>query len=249
MKVLAIIGSARKKETFNACSQVASRIREQEPSLQWENVILSERRINQCNGCWSCFEKGEETCPFYEDIQDIWTGMKDADGIVLASPVYAMQVSAWMKVFIDRSASLFHRPSFHKPAIVISATAGGGLGPTIKYLRFAARGWGMRCVGDVGIKMRKRDADAAYRQQLDRRISALADRLLHAMKNNDGMKPSFSDLLQFSYMKRVAPFIKYDMDCWREQGWLERGWYTDVRPNQTKAAIADWIVGMLFNHI
>ena len=140
MKVLAIIGSARKKETFNACSQVARRIREQEPSLQWENVILSERGINQCNGCWSCFEKGEHTCPFYEDINDIWTGMKDADGIVLASPVYAMQVSAWMKVFIDRSASLFHRPSFHKPAIVISATAGGGLGPTIKYLRFAARG-------------------------------------------------------------------------------------------------------------
>jgi multimeric flavodoxin WrbA len=249
MKVLALIGSARKKETFSACCQVARHIQERDPSVQWENVLLSERRIAQCDGCWSCFERGEHTCPYYEDIKDIWAAMKEADGIVLASPVYAMQVSAWMKVFVDRSASLFHRPSFHKPAVVIAATAGGGLDPTIKYLRFAARGWGMRCVGDVGIKMRKRDADPAYRELLNRRISVLADKFLGAMKDHGATKPSFSDLLQFSYMKRVAPFIKYDLEHWREKGWLERGWYTDVRPSKTKAAIADWIVGMLFNYI
>ena len=48
----------------------------------------------------------------------------DADGIILASPVYFFHVTAQMKTFIDRSLGWGHKPrDTYKPGLAISVAA------------------------------------------------------------------------------------------------------------------------------
>ena len=54
--------------------------------------------------------------------------MLNADGLIFVSPVYAHQVTALMKNFIDRFAYVLHRPCFlDKAALIISTTELTGL--------------------------------------------------------------------------------------------------------------------------
>ena len=61
--------------------------------------------------------------------------MMDADGIIVASPVYAMNVTALLKNFLDHTAYFYHRPEFFtKKALVVVSTAGAGQKDVAKYI-------------------------------------------------------------------------------------------------------------------
>ena len=78
-----------------------------------EIVVLSDYDIGVCRGCKSCTNRGEERCPLKDDRDVLIEKMMASDGVVFASPNYSFQVSAIMKIFLDRLAFLFHRPRFH----------------------------------------------------------------------------------------------------------------------------------------
>jgi multimeric flavodoxin WrbA len=47
--------------------------------------------------------------------------MHAADGVIFATPVYVMNVSALMKTFIDHFSYIYHRPRFFdKKALLLS---------------------------------------------------------------------------------------------------------------------------------
>jgi multimeric flavodoxin WrbA len=73
--------------------------------------MLKDVDLSQCRGCFGCFVKGEDHCPCKDDAS-IEQKMHDADGIIFATPVYGMNISALMKTFIDRFSYIFHRPRF-----------------------------------------------------------------------------------------------------------------------------------------
>jgi multimeric flavodoxin WrbA len=91
---------------------------------------------------FNCISKGGDLCPLKDDRDMIEEKMQEADGLVMVSPVYVMQVTSLMKNFIDRLAYRCHRPLYHgKKAIVLSTTGGMGLDKTLKYMKDITEVW------------------------------------------------------------------------------------------------------------
>jgi multimeric flavodoxin WrbA len=126
-KVTALVGAARKGYTYEATREFLDQL-EASGGVEAELVRLSDYHLEPCRGCKACFAKGEEFCPLKDDRDALLAKMKDADGVVFASPNYSFQVSALMKLFLDRLGYLCHRPQFHGKAftsIVVQGFFGG----------------------------------------------------------------------------------------------------------------------------
>jgi multimeric flavodoxin WrbA len=72
-----------------------------EANHQVEKVVLAEKKINYCAGCYGCGGNGE--CVQKDDMSHILDSMMAADVIVLATPVYFYTMCAQMKTVIDRT--------------------------------------------------------------------------------------------------------------------------------------------------
>ncbi len=102
MKVLAINGSARKDGNtailINAVFEELNKA-----GIETEMIQLSGRIIEPCKACWAC--GGRKNCVQNKDMfQEIFEKMKQADGIILGSPVYTANISANMQAFLERAS-------------------------------------------------------------------------------------------------------------------------------------------------
>lgn len=111
MKILVIMGSPRKGNTYRATKKIEKSMQSM-GSVEFEYLMLKDTDLSQCRGCFVCFTKGEDHCPCKDDAPVIEQKMHSADGVIFATPVYGMNVSALMKLFIDRFSYIFHRPRF-----------------------------------------------------------------------------------------------------------------------------------------
>ena len=105
MKVVGIVGSPRKKGntemlTTHALKAIA------EEGLDTELIPLAGLDIKPCNACMACSK--EECCPIEDDLFPLYLKLKEADGIILASPVYFGSATALTKAFMER-AGLINR--------------------------------------------------------------------------------------------------------------------------------------------
>src|SRR5512139_2230469 len=145
-KVTAFVGSARKKSTYNAVCQFLKNLQSLS-DIEYEIVALSDYRLGTCSGCCLCFDKGEEFCPLKDDRDVLIEKIVASDGVVFASPNYSFQVSAIMKIFLDRLGFAFHRPRFFGKtftSIVAQGIYGGN--KIVRYLDFVGNGLGFNTV-------------------------------------------------------------------------------------------------------
>jgi multimeric flavodoxin WrbA len=99
MRVLGIVGSPRKngntelltKHTLKAIS---------EEGLGTELIRLAGLEIKPCTACMACKEK--EICSIKDDLFPVYLRMKEAEGIILASPVYYGSATALIKALMER---------------------------------------------------------------------------------------------------------------------------------------------------
>lgn len=102
MKILAINGSARKESnTALLIDTVFKKLNKF--GIETEMISFFNQVIEPCKACWACF--GQKNCVHHNDIfQEVFEKMKQADGIILGSPVYSANISATMQAFLERSA-------------------------------------------------------------------------------------------------------------------------------------------------
>jgi multimeric flavodoxin WrbA len=74
---------------------------------QVERVVLNRLQIAPCIECNRCYETGR--CVVQDDFQALYDKVLEADAIVLAAPIFFMNVSGWAKAFIDRFQCLWVR--------------------------------------------------------------------------------------------------------------------------------------------
>lgn len=101
MKIVAVLGSPR----LNGNSAfIAGRFLETAKSLGAEirSFALNTLTYRGCQACLSC-KKGAETCVLKDGLSEVIEAVREADVIVLASPVYYGDVTGQMKLFIDRT--------------------------------------------------------------------------------------------------------------------------------------------------
>lgn len=101
MKVLAFNGSPRGDgNTYQAIEIVANELREE--GIEVEILNVGNKNIRGCMACFKCKETGK--CVIKDDIVNEYVEkMKDADGIILGSPVYYSGIAGTMKSFLDRA--------------------------------------------------------------------------------------------------------------------------------------------------
>jgi multimeric flavodoxin WrbA len=72
-----------------------------ETGAEVETFSLHKMDIHPCDACDSCLETGG-VCVIGDDMQTLYPKLREADGIVLASPIYWFNISAQLKACIDR---------------------------------------------------------------------------------------------------------------------------------------------------
>lgn len=104
LKVLGIAGSPRRDgNTDLLLIQVMAGASSQGAKVK--TVILSELNIAPCRHCDGCIKTGK--CVVDDDMQWLHTDLREADRIVLASPIFFMGVTAQTKAMIDRCQALW----------------------------------------------------------------------------------------------------------------------------------------------
>jgi multimeric flavodoxin WrbA len=104
MQILAIVGSPRPKGNTN---YLVDRALEAAAELgaQVKKIDLGQYKVNPCLGHDDC--SSFESCTQKDDAIWILDEFLNADGVILATPVYYYNVSAQMKAFIDRNYFLY----------------------------------------------------------------------------------------------------------------------------------------------
>lgn len=92
--------------------------------------------------------------------------MLAADFVFLGSPVYAVNISAQMKTFLDRLPAWMHTMRLAgKPGMTVVTTAGNGMEEAQNYLGMMLVSLGVKCVGKLGtyatLPVRFRDPELA----------------------------------------------------------------------------------------
>ncbi|MHC1723559.1 MAG: flavodoxin family protein [Aminipila sp.] len=246
MKVVVVLGSPRKKDSYQICKEIEAELKKNSLDIEFEYLHLNAMNIMDCKGCSFCFQKSEALCPCKEDdILLIKEKLKNSDGIVIASPVYAYQVTGQMKRFIDRMSYLFHRQELcGKPAIIVVTTDGGGSKQVYKYLRMTLSGWAMDVVGNIQIispmffKNRQPKSAFGYDeytyQQGQKKIKTLSQELYKKMIQKNKKVPTFYDIYMFNCLRSKTYTSYADRTYWKEKGWLDAPYFYDVTMSPIK---------------
>jgi len=103
MKVVAFNGSPKKEgNTYHAIKMVAEELEKE--GIEVEIIHVGNKAIRGCLACSACVRNQNEKCVIDNDEVNEWIQkMKDADGIILGSPVHVSSIGATMKAFLDRA--------------------------------------------------------------------------------------------------------------------------------------------------
>jgi len=102
VKVIAINGSPNKEgNTFHALSMVGNELKAD--GIEFEILHIGHKMIHGCIACGKCAINRDERCSIQSDeLNDSMQTVKQADGIILGSPVYYSGVPGTMKSLLDR---------------------------------------------------------------------------------------------------------------------------------------------------
>ena len=170
--------------------------------------------------------------------------MREADGVILASPVYGMNVSGLFKLFVDRFSYIFHRPRFFdKKALLLTTTGAVGTKETQSYLALVAQVWGFEVAARAGLITPPGPLPGYRREENERKLAKAAESFYRALESGRRKSPGLKDVVifhgqrgSFGELEEAAPV---DYRYWKEKGWLEPGarYYVDVPVNPVYSAI------------
>jgi multimeric flavodoxin WrbA len=123
VKVIGIVGSTRRGGNTEILTRKALNVIQKE-AIETEIVALAGKRIAPCDGCRSCRETGK--CHIEDDFDSVLAKMKEADGIILATPVYYGAATPQLVSLISRFYSVHGKPLRRKVGgpIVVARRAG-----------------------------------------------------------------------------------------------------------------------------
>lgn len=103
MKIVAFNGSPNKEgNTYHAIKLVANELEKE--GIETEIIHVGNKSIRGCMACGQCIKNKNEQCVLPGDELNVWIQkMKEADGIILGSPVHFSSMGGTMKSFLDRA--------------------------------------------------------------------------------------------------------------------------------------------------
>jgi multimeric flavodoxin WrbA len=103
MKVVAFNGSPNREGNTNQALKMVTEELELQ-GIETEIVHVGNKVVRGCTACGGCAKNKNERCALPGDeVNDFIQKMKEADGIILGSPVHYAAIAGTMKSFLDRA--------------------------------------------------------------------------------------------------------------------------------------------------
>ncbi len=220
MKILAIHGSPH--TTRSTTRKLAGLVLEgaAEAGAETDMIDLCDLRVTPCTACDACSLNG--VCVNDDDVPSIIERMKEADGIVFASPVYIDNVSGQMKIFFDRLADTIHYQLLagkYGSSVTTTHTSGGD--EVVAYQNHVLNYLGVIAVGGLSV------ATGGNAETID--AAEVSARTL-GKKLADAFRNGFSDPAQEAEITGNREFLKdivienRDFRTEEYERWVRMGW-------------------------
>lgn len=99
--IVIVRGSPRKNGNSNILADSLAQGAE-DSNAEVDDFFLQKMDIKPCSACDACIKKPEKGCIIDDDMQILYQKLRAADSIVISSPIYWFNMSAQIKLFIDR---------------------------------------------------------------------------------------------------------------------------------------------------
>lgn len=222
MKIVGIQSSPRGKQSntlklVNAALEGAA-----EAGAEVESIDITKMKIKYCTACNSCHETG--VCTIKDDYEVVMNKMLAADGIVLSSPNYITNVTAYLKTLFDRSPLIIHEQLFEGKYSLSLTTAGSGeidfvLGIMDNYMAHC----GGKTIGGVGCAMS--EGPSAMEAAIEKSREMGRD-LVRAIKvkrpypEQEARQQAWKERFKYVILANKEHWT-HNCDYWMEKGWLK----------------------------
>jgi len=219
-KIVIINGSTRKKNTYKALVNIAELLKD----FEVEIINIKDYNISHCVGCENCLWHG--TCNIKDEADLVLNKIKEADGIVIGTPVYLRQISGYLKTLIDRGCSWYHRsPLNGKPILFLTSTQATGSKQTAKYLEDLSVQWGTIHTGTIS-KTAFNSDKPILQKEVKKFIKYLSS------ENLKKYRPTFKQIYEFNTQKVLAVnIIEKDLEYWTEKGYINAPYFYNCKIN------------------
>ncbi len=139
MRILGIVCSPRKGGNTEILMREALE-GAGEAGVETELFLMADKNIAPCDGCGSCLKDG--ICKIKDDMQTVYQQLELADGVILGTPVYFVNVSAQAKAVMDRTYALLGVRGLRgkvAAALVVARRVGAGQVLSLLYAYFTAQ--------------------------------------------------------------------------------------------------------------
>lgn len=202
-----------------------------------DRVNLRDEKIEPCRGCGLCLDRGEEKCRNYGDAANmILQKMLLAEGILIVTPNYSLQVPWNLKMLFDRLAFVFHRPRLFGRVFMPVTVQGVYAGQKInKYMNEVMGFWGCRTLKGTVLQGALHPNDVLEQKMLDANEEKISEAVISFTKSlvdNRPQKPSLFQMMIFRMTREAMKSSPYttevDKKYYADNGWLESKYYYKV---------------------
>ena len=151
-KIVILNGSPRKSGNTSALTAEFSR-GAKETGNQVTEFFLDEMNINGCKGCFGGGKNPDSPCAQKDDMDKIYPVYKEADIVVLATPLYYWTISGQLKTAFDRLFAVAEcDPDYRNPekeSVLIMAAEGYGFEESEYWYDHLEKHLGWKSLGKV----------------------------------------------------------------------------------------------------
>lgn len=114
--------------------------------------FLDQMNIHGCKGCWQGGKDPNHPCVQRDDMEKIYPIYREADVVVLASPLYYWNLSGQLRTAFDRLFAVAECENYCNPkkeAVLLMAAEGNGFAESVYYYSNLMRHMGWKDLGQV----------------------------------------------------------------------------------------------------
>ena len=130
MKVLLVNGSPHEKGcVYTALSEIVGEL--EKNGIETEIFQLGTEPVRGCIACRGCFSRGDGHCVFDDAVNAAADKIREADALIVGTPVYFAGIAGQVKSFMDRLFYSAEGPMLRgKPAAAVMSCRRGGASST-----------------------------------------------------------------------------------------------------------------------
>ncbi len=245
MKIVAVMGSPKGKGSGYVIVKMIEDGMKAMGNVEFDYLFLKDANLKPCTGCYRCLAEGEDKCPLRDDRYAIEQKLLTADGVILSSPMYVLNVSGLMANFVDRFAYANHRPRFHKQKVLTVVNMGGDSPKAaLKFLRHALGG--ARVVQELGIATPPWPQTERAVAKKEHAIDVAAGKFCRACLDTSLPSPTLHDLVLFLFRQKGSLICRQYLPA-DYAYYSGKTYYYKTKISPIKAAVARVIVGVMMH--